>query len=1331
MEALKSNQPQNMDWIHLFRRELRDDEAISLSSLDRVFGGFYKDDDRLDSLIWSPSTDGNFTVASTYSALLPPSVAHVGGCAWQLPAPPKVQLFIWSALHGKILTRDVLARRGKLKDSEVARLAWAVIASSYTYHPPSTPTTWIPPPVGVINVNFDGSSLGNPGPAGYGGSSGIRRETYSYSTSVEMHSVLHALRHFQNRFSGTLVVEGDSSNVIGWCKQTQFPRGASTFVHEWHCISRSANSLADSLAKQGTQLLARISFPDPQWRTIDAVGSAGGVLVIWNRNNVEVLEDEHGAHCLGLKLRDIATSKVWCIGGIYGPCSNSGRKEFWEELENLLHCWDDPWIIAGDFNVIRYRWEKSPPAARITSQMRSFNDLIDAFSLKEVPTAGKRFTWCNNQMNPILSKLDRILASPEWLRLYLDCTTKVLNKVVSDHWPILLDTKAAAWGKKPFRTLQPRREMQTLHCGTSFPQVRGGGKALARGPLLSGGNRKSGAADCTRQSSRTGWLQRRILLSLLGDFHENGIKHKSLGSSLIALAQKKDSVEDVRGYRPISQISGLYKIIARVLAARLKSVSPSVISLQQNAFVQNRQLMDSAMFIHEVVHWFKQKAKPTLILKIDLEKAFNRVNWRYLDCSRGIRHGDPLSPLLFNIAAEGIIAFFEQLIRIGWLCSPLPNEELPIVLFADDTVIFCEGDLEQVANLKAALRLLQITSRQKINWSKTKVIGVNASPELLQAATTKLECEVGDFLTVHLGLPLFNGRINQRLWDPVIERLRGRLSAWKGRHLSEAGRLVLLKPCLFGIPTFLLSFLHCPASAALEMEAIVRRFLWRGACEDFKFHLIRWTEVCKPVTEGGLGVWNIRDFNRALFLKWCWRLNEGDRSPWTQLVRLKLQAAEEDWILGHHQPRRLSPIWRRLCKLMLHFVQNTKFIAGNGSRINFWENQPRRSINWSRVFKRELRDQEAIDLVELDNEISSTFLDSQYADRLIWTPSVDGTFTVKSAYRVLTNNVAAETNQGSLAWSFEGPPKAKFFLWTTIRRKILTRDNLIRRGMTLQSTDCPLCHSAPESIDHALLHCAFAWRIWMTFLQLFEVKLCVPSTTHDMVLQWRGIVKGAKGKIMAEVAAILIPWCIWEERNRRVFQNNTQTWSMVAKNTITKVIAWLCTRKEFADTSGNVIRQKWKETADLSILGRPKELRQWVPPLRGILKLNTDGSSLGNPGRAGIGGIFRDHNGNTLLTYSGPIGITDSTEAEVRAILGVKIYSATFLEPIEVEGDSQNVVDWCYQDRNPPWRFLLHMREIWELSTNVIRWKRIPRSANHCVDQLAKGVSLLNLNVRS
>jgi hypothetical protein len=118
---------------------------------------------------------------------------------------------------------------------------------------------------------------------------------------------------------------------------------------------------------------------------------------------------------------------------------------------------------------------------------------------------------------------------------------------------------------------------------------------------------------------------------MFDQFHGNASLPKSISSYFLTLIPKVSSPQALGDFRPISLIGCLYKLVAKVLAARLAKVIDVLIPNTQSAFIKGRQLVDGVVVVNEVIDYAKKVGKECLILKVDFEKAYDSVEWGFLD----------------------------------------------------------------------------------------------------------------------------------------------------------------------------------------------------------------------------------------------------------------------------------------------------------------------------------------------------------------------------------------------------------------------------------------------------------------------------------------------------------------------------------------------------------------------------------------------------------------------------------------------------------------------------------------------------------------------------
>ena len=135
----------------------------------------------------------------------------------------------------------------------------------------------------------------------------------------------------------------------------------------------------------------------------------------------------------------------------------------------------------------------------------------------------------------------------------------------------------------------------------------------------------------------------------------------------------------------------------------------------------------------------------------------------------------------------------------------------------------------------------------------------------------------------YLGLPVDKNRIRNKSWKPPETKMERKCETWQGRLLGSAGRVTLIQSSLTGIPYFMISFYGLPVGVNKHMDFYRARFLWQEDDKKKKYHLVKWSEVCRPKDMGGLGIQNLAHMNKNLLCKWWWKVYNTE-GLWQEII---------------------------------------------------------------------------------------------------------------------------------------------------------------------------------------------------------------------------------------------------------------------------------------------------------------------------------------------------------------------------------------------------------------------------------------------------------------
>lgn len=250
--------------------------------------------------------------------------------------------------------------------------------------------------------------------------------------------------------------------------------------------------------------------------------------------------------------------------------------------------------------------------------------------------------------------------------------------------------------------------------------------------------------------------------------------------------------------------------------------------------------------------------------------------------------------------------------------------------------------------------------------------------------------------------------------------------------------------------------------------------------------------------------------------------------------------------------------------------------------------------------------------METKKQIQSYILNDNMEDVIVWGPSGDKIFTATTAFKwlIAVNSLPiSQFGNWSWIWKLQIPENIKHFFWLTFHGSLPTNEFRVFRHLSIVSS-CNRCMHGQEIILHLLRDCHYSRQVWQ-FLQLDHDSNFYVANYMDWIVNNINSVRG----ILFAVTC----WTIWKSRNSLIFPNKRwTTWQIVNQVNIL-----------FNDVI-NTLQQPTQPRIGRNV--------SWDPPTFPFVKLNTDGSSIGNPGDSGYGGIIRDHVGNMLIAISGECG---------------------------------------------------------------------------------------------
>lgn len=167
------------------------------------------------------------------------------------------------------------------------------------------------------------------------------------------------------------------------------------------------------------------------------MGVSGGILIAAAEHFFTINHPTHTQHTVSAIITMLAENKTWTITGVYGPQSDVDKVQFLHELTNLRTQSLPAWLVLGDFNLILNAQDKNNTRLNLPL-INTFKATIDNLELARIELRGKKYTWCNDQQSPTMTRMDHFFASADWLELFPRTDLRALASLGSDHSALFL-----------------------------------------------------------------------------------------------------------------------------------------------------------------------------------------------------------------------------------------------------------------------------------------------------------------------------------------------------------------------------------------------------------------------------------------------------------------------------------------------------------------------------------------------------------------------------------------------------------------------------------------------------------------------------------------------------------------------------------------------------------------------------------------------------------------------------------------------------------------------------------------------------------------------------
>ena len=392
---------------------------------------------------------------------------------------------------------------------------------------------------------------------------------------------------------------------------------------------------------------------------------------------------------------------------------------------------------------------------------------------------------------------------------------------------------------------------------------------------------------------------------------------------IISLIHKGKSLrrDEVGNWRPITLSNIDYKIIAKLLANRLKKVVGKIVGKQQQGFIKGRNIANIIRGIDDIMEYERKNNLNDLLFIIDFKQAFDKINNTYIthvfkkfgfgnnfinwistifsnrkSCVKngghvsrlfnvncGVKQGCPIAPLLFVVASEILAQNILQDNLIKGVKNPYTDSFVKIKQFADDTSFFCQSIID-IREILSRLKEFSVFSGLNINMKKCAILFMGSNNDNAMRTIDNIEI-VNKVKIVGIYFSNYNSASEMvENWEGRLAKIKSIIKLWMRRKLTIIGKIQIIKTFILSQLVYVLQSLSLPCDVLSEFNTIIYRFIWRKDNTDKRaWERVKRTILSNSKENGGLEMINLHDFQKSFLLSWACKLNSQDNDDWKMI----------------------------------------------------------------------------------------------------------------------------------------------------------------------------------------------------------------------------------------------------------------------------------------------------------------------------------------------------------------------------------------------------------------------------------------------------------------